>query len=198
MTDSSPDSPPAAPDTPDAVDGPLDFDVVLRGYDRAQVQALLETMQRSIAAPGTPGALSPAEARDRAEFDVVLRGYDRAQVRAAYDRLLERLSAAWAEGGAQQWADPRTWEFEFDRAARGYDPRAATELVDSGLAALREALSGGTDDSAARTAAEALRRGRAALPKTFRGYNTGQVDFAVDTLCAELERAEPAEGQGRV
>ncbi|MFG2121568.1 DivIVA domain-containing protein [Streptomyces sp. NPDC048710] len=44
------------------------FDIVRRGYDRAQVDAYLTRLAAGTA-PGTPPA-----------FDVVRRGYDRAQV----------------------------------------------------------------------------------------------------------------------
>ncbi|WP_052810076.1 hypothetical protein [Streptomonospora alba] len=95
MTDSSPATP--AENPPDTAEAPLDFDVVLRGYDRAQVMSLLETMQRSIAEPATGGAITPAQAREGAGFDVVLRGYDRAQVHTAYERLLNRLAHVHGE-----------------------------------------------------------------------------------------------------
>ncbi|QBI52123.1 hypothetical protein [Streptomonospora litoralis] len=191
MTDSSP-TPEASRD---AADAPLEFDVVLRGYDRSQVETLLEAVLRTIAEPASPHAVTLDEARSLASFDVVLRGYDRTQVHAACERLLERLAAARStEGAAPQRAEQAEPEFAFDRVLRGYDSRDTAELVESGVAAIRALRSGSADAAAARTAAAELRRGRDALPKTLRGFDRGQVDAAVDALCTELEGGPPAAG----
>ncbi|WP_017593202.1 hypothetical protein [Nocardiopsis potens] len=55
-----------------------EFDVMLRGYHRGQVDEWFDAF------------LSPtAEADPRPEFDVVLRGYDRSQVEAAIRQALQ-------------------------------------------------------------------------------------------------------------
>ncbi|MFW5420632.1 hypothetical protein J0910_28865 [Nocardiopsis sp. CNT-189] len=62
-----------------------EFDVVLRGYHRGQVDEWFDAL------------LSPtAEADPRPEFDVVLRGYDRDQVEAA---IRQALQDAAEQGG---------------------------------------------------------------------------------------------------
>ncbi|MFC4865021.1 hypothetical protein [Streptomonospora arabica] len=189
MTDSSPEFRPSAPSKP-AADVPLEFDVVLRGYDRRQVLTLLETLQRSVDDPAAPGTVTPREARDRAAFDLVLRGFDRAQVDAAFERLMESLTAVRGEEtGAAPEGEGRAElpVVEFDRVLRGYDPIATAELVDAGAEALRALRGGESDAAAARAAAAALRDRRDALPRTLRGSDRQQVDGAVDAICAELE-----------
>ncbi|MFD0773607.1 hypothetical protein ACFQZ2_06670 [Streptomonospora algeriensis] len=165
---------------------PLEFDVVLRGYDRAQVQSLLETMQRSIAEPAASGAVTPAQARDRAAFDVALRGYERTQVHSAYERLLDRLAEVHGEDSGEP-EEQKLPEFAFDRVLRGYDAAAAVELIDAGVTALQALRSGESDAPTARAAAADLRYRRDALPKALRGYDSTQVDAAVETVCTELE-----------
>ncbi|PWK52069.1 DivIVA domain-containing protein [Actinoplanes xinjiangensis] len=73
----------------------FDFTIVLRGYDRQQVDALLGRASAALAAGGD--AAQRARARDAlraADFAVVLRGYDRAQVDGAVQMMLRELDAA--------------------------------------------------------------------------------------------------------
>ncbi|MER6070559.1 DivIVA domain-containing protein [Streptomyces sp. NPDC001817] len=59
-------------------DGFQGFEIVRRGYDRAQVDAYLTRL-----AAGTASEAPPP-------FDIVRRGYDRAQVDARVAQLLDR------------------------------------------------------------------------------------------------------------
>ncbi|GAA4897182.1 hypothetical protein [Streptomonospora salina] len=187
MTDLSPEFP--VGHQRDVSELRLEFDAVLRGYDRAQVLTLLETMQRSIADPAADGAVTPAQARERAAFDVVLRGYDRGHVHTAFDLLLTRLAEVHGEEPAPQAPEPALQPPEpaFDRVLRGYHAAAAVELLDAGTAELEALRSGESDTDRARAAAARLRERRGALPRALRGYDRAQVDAAVDAVCAELE-----------
>jgi DivIVA domain-containing protein len=69
----------------------IDFSVVLRGYDRAQVDKVLNP---AVTALDSGDARQRAAARDAlhsSAFDVVLRGYDRAQVEEAVETLEREL-----------------------------------------------------------------------------------------------------------
>jgi DivIVA domain-containing protein len=81
----------------------VEFDVVLRGFDRTQVADWFDGVARELAAlesrngdapaspaPGPPVAEPPLS---RPKFDVVLRGYERTQVSDLLDRAFATLSA---------------------------------------------------------------------------------------------------------
>ncbi|MFD3688964.1 hypothetical protein ACFWTE_29595 [Nocardiopsis sp. NPDC058631] len=86
------------------------FDVVLRGFNRAQVDDLIDRTSFTVAVltgspvysdtpfPELPEEQRPApisaEELRTAGLDLVLRGYDRAQVRDVLSGLVERLSDA--------------------------------------------------------------------------------------------------------
>lgn len=129
------------------------FDVVLRGYDRVAVDALVAAVEagdheRVDAAVTTPGALP-----------VVLRGYDRAQV----DAWLGRQPVF---GKAEPSVVPGP---ERVIVLRGY--RVAE--TDALLATVGSALAG--DDPFRR--ADALRAlAGAALPVVLRGYDRARID----------------------
>lgn len=68
-----------------------DFRVVLRGYDRLQVDALIQRV--GVAMTSTDPGLR-AQVRDEVrtvQFDVVLRGFDRREVDGALERLAAEL-----------------------------------------------------------------------------------------------------------
>jgi DivIVA domain-containing protein len=70
----------------------LDFTVVLRGYDRGQVDAALGSALDTINEGGGPAKRAAArDALRAASFEVTLRGYDRGQVDATVSRLLREL-----------------------------------------------------------------------------------------------------------
>lgn len=66
-----------------------DFTIVLRGYDRGQVDALLRQVDDALASTDLTVREAAAEAVRGATFEMVMRGYDRDQV----DQLLRRLPA---------------------------------------------------------------------------------------------------------
>lgn len=111
---------------------------------------------------------------------------DLTQVREAPDEV----SAAMARFVGNRFTDARTplatrlggTEFEFTEGLRGYRMERVDELVRRG----RQALTHGSvsDRQAARSEIEQARA--AGLPVGMRGYNTLQVDAALDLLCAAL------------
>lgn len=68
-----------------------EFDVVLRGYDRHQVHALMERIDKTL--DGTAKERITPDVIRATTLGVVLRGYDRHQVDAALLDLIERLKA---------------------------------------------------------------------------------------------------------
>ncbi|GAA4606669.1 DivIVA domain-containing protein [Actinoplanes octamycinicus] len=71
-----------------------DFTVVLRGYDRGEVDRAIAQAEQAL---DSGSEFSRAAARDTlaaATFMVRLRGYDRAQVEAHVNRLRQALSQA--------------------------------------------------------------------------------------------------------
>jgi DivIVA domain-containing protein len=71
-----------------------DFTVVLRGYDRFQVDAVLGQATAALAAGADPALRAPArQALRTADFTVVLRGFDRAEVDDALQEMLRELDA---------------------------------------------------------------------------------------------------------
>jgi DivIVA domain-containing protein len=72
---------------------PLDFTVVLRGYDRDQVDALVRRASDALASTDQRLRSSAREALAEPTLLVGMRGYDRGQV----DHYLGRLAQALAE-----------------------------------------------------------------------------------------------------
>jgi len=136
-----------------------EFDVSLRGYDRATVDALVRAVE---AAAGDPGRIEAA-IKEAGPPVIVLRGYDRMQV------------DAWLAGRGGGAADtPRLLV-----VLRGY--RIAE--TDALLATVDAALEG--DDPFRR--AEALRAiHEARLPVVFRGYDRGMVDSHLERAARDL------------
>ncbi|MEV2274673.1 hypothetical protein AB0I72_03720 [Nocardiopsis sp. NPDC049922] len=102
--------------SPDPVPFPPPFfDVLLRGYDRAQVDALVSRAYATLldgTLPTRTFALDPLLRLDGADpitarelraarIDVVLRGYDRAQVEGLLNSLEGHLAAAESRNGQQ-------------------------------------------------------------------------------------------------
>jgi DivIVA domain-containing protein len=68
------------------------FSVVLRGYDRATVERLLDEAARALGT-GDPAQRARAASALREPVPVRLRGYDRAQVDAHLARVTRALTA---------------------------------------------------------------------------------------------------------
>ncbi|MEV4622714.1 DivIVA domain-containing protein [Asanoa sp. NPDC049573] len=136
-----------------------DFDVSLRGYDRATVDALV----RAVEAAGSDRARIEAAVKRIGPPVVVLRGYDRMQV----DAWLARRQGVVADA-------PRLLI-----VLRGY---RITE-TDALLATVNAALEG--DDPFRRAAAlRAIHEAR--LPVSFRGYDRGMVDSYLERAARDL------------
>lgn len=82
---------------------PPEFDVVLRGYDRHEVEDLVTRARDSLdALSGGRGAGAPitsAELREGSSLSLVLRGYDRRQVDRHLELLADRLAQAERSAG---------------------------------------------------------------------------------------------------
>ena len=67
------------------------FSVVLRGYDAAEVDAMLQRIQNALASADPNKRASVREELDHSVFHIRMRGYDRTEVddylRKAIDRL---------------------------------------------------------------------------------------------------------------
>lgn len=133
------------------------FDVVLRGYDRVAVDALVEVVDAAA------GDRDRIDAAVRGGLPVVLRGYDRAQV----DAWLARRAGGPRTGEASASVIPGP---ELMIVLRGY--RVAE--TDALLATVGAAVAG--NDPFRR--AEALRAiTESGLPVSFRGYDRRRVDI---------------------
>lgn len=69
----------------------FDFTVVLRGYDRTQVDKILNPALDALDSTDPRQRAAARDALRDSAFDVVLRGYDRAQVEAAMETLQREL-----------------------------------------------------------------------------------------------------------
>ncbi|AGZ42924.1 hypothetical protein AFR_23270 [Actinoplanes friuliensis DSM 7358] len=147
--------------------------MVLRGYEPAAVDALLDQAEAATASADESVQAAARGALQDASFAVALRGYDRLQV----DEEVGRLRAALGDGAVSHTpAEPQPDDFTV--VLRGYDRGE----VDRALVAADAALE--TDGEFARAAArDALRDTRFAV--TWRGYDRGQVDRSVT---ARLQR----------
>ena len=67
------------------------FTVVLRGYDRAQVDAVLERIRVALASTDPAARAAVREELSRNAFQVRLRGYDRIEVDDYLRRITDRL-----------------------------------------------------------------------------------------------------------
>ncbi|SCL38266.1 DivIVA domain-containing protein [Micromonospora rhizosphaerae] len=179
--------------------GPEGLDVRrsgLRGtYRWDQFDALaLEDAPRQDGRPGAPRLLGvpaagmppgpKATAQHPVDGRAAIELLDLAQVR----ETPEELAAALTRFAGDRFTDSRTslgldgLELEFTEGLRGYRMDRVNELIRRARAALAR------DDRSARLAARSeIEQARAAgLPVALRGYNTGQVDAALDRLCAAL------------
>ncbi|MFC4565655.1 hypothetical protein ACFO4E_27675 [Nocardiopsis mangrovi] len=206
MSESSPLSGPLLRSSP----GSPTFGTTRRGYDRRQVDRLVDGLDRALSAGrGTAwadGASGAGRARAAAgALRVVWRGYDRAQVDSALARMIAELESAAAAGGASEAAEPggEPWPdlsaASFGVVMFGFDRNEVEILLAEGVDAV-EAIRAGGRVAAGPTAAE-LRERCADLPVVLRGFDRGQVTAFVDDLCWALKRAgdmrRASDGQGR-
>ena len=147
----------------------LEFTVILRGYDRDQVDAVLRQADRALASGDATACAAAAAALKRADFTVVLRGYDRPQVDEAVQERLRRLHHP-----GQDVPEPERGlaPDDFTVVLRGYDMAQVAALL--------------ADADTALASSSAVARARArdtlsgvVLRQRLRGYAREQVDRAV-------------------
>jgi DivIVA domain-containing protein len=68
------------------------FTVVLRGYDTAEVDAMLRRVQQALASPDPATRASVRSALNEPAFRIRLRGYDRNEVDDYLRRAVDRLA----------------------------------------------------------------------------------------------------------
>jgi DivIVA domain-containing protein len=150
------------------------FTVVLRGYDRVQVDELLAEAD---AALDNESEFARAAARDRllaAKLRISLRGYDRSEVDRAIDQRRQILDgSAVALPASSPTETPMTWDFTV--VLRGYERTEVDPLLEAAAATLANG-----DDTQRATIREALRQ--ASFTVALRGYDRGQVDAAIREL----------------
>ncbi|XRQ03786.1 DivIVA domain-containing protein [Actinomadura welshii] len=159
--------------------------VVLRGYDRVQVDALLKRISQALNG-GPP--LSADEVR-QTRFDVVLRGYDPRAVDELVRECMRELQARApvAERPGRPRAQPAwliTWiqntAFANSGLRSGYDVRDVDAFLDRVIAGLR----GTAPPVTARDVRESVFR----VVRFGAGYNEDEVDRFLLQLESALER----------
>lgn len=145
-----------------------DFTVVLRGYDKEQVDRLLAQADAALASSDDAVRASTRRLLQRPELVVVLRGYARDEVDAAVRARLDRLGPA-----TDLDTPPRgPVSSSFTVVVRGYDRAQVDDAFGQVDAATR------SDDAFVRASArDALRA--ISFRVGFRGYARAQVDHAV-------------------
>ncbi|WP_147315409.1 hypothetical protein [Asanoa ferruginea] len=167
-----------------------EFDISLRGYDRATIDDLVHEVE---AAAGDPVRIAAA-VRAAGEPTVALRGYDRVQVDAWLAERGGTLAGAGGGrgrgGGAVDGGRAAGAGTAASGGAGGDAPRLMVVLrgyriaeTDALFATIGAALNG--DDPFRR--AEALRAiHEARLPVVFRGYDRGTIDTLLERAARDL------------
>lgn len=162
----------------------MQLPVVMRGYDRAQVDALLQSISQALNG-GPP--MSADEVRE-ARFDVVLRGYDpRAVDELVRECIIElQAKAPIAERPGRPQAQPAwliTWiqntRFSGSGLRSGYAVRDVDAFMDRVIAGLRGAAPPVTARDVRESAFRVVRFGS--------GYDEQEVDRFLVQLASALE-----------
>jgi DivIVA domain-containing protein len=152
-----------------------DFAVVLRGYDREQVDRLLARADTALASSDQALRATTGTLLQDPDLVVVLRGYDREQVDGAVRDRLHRLGSATTPDAPPRGPVSST----FVVVLRGYDMAQADEVFRRAEAAVR------SDDPFTRASTrDALRA--TAFRVRIRGYARDQVDRAVQAAVQQL------------
>lgn len=111
------------------------FQVVLRGYDRHQVEYLIDRIEGTLGRGPLNGPPVELEEIDRAAFDVVLRGYHRREVDQALAEYRRELAARSGAGEARgETGDDLATVIRKRRfgtvAIGGYDPQEVDAFLD--------------------------------------------------------------------
>jgi DivIVA domain-containing protein len=158
----------------------VEFDIVVRGYDRMAVDSALEAAHRAAQSDDPAVREAAAQELHKADFPVTLRGYARDQVDTYIATLIsERLST-----GPERWAAEDSVEVDFATSSRGY----SIEEVDALLAQAGAALASKNPSqmSAARAAVQTPKL----RVKWFGGYDREQVDHYLADLDRRLAAAQ--------
>ncbi|MDS1271881.1 hypothetical protein RIF23_16435 [Lipingzhangella sp. LS1_29] len=170
------------------------FNIVLRGYDRDEVDALMTGLEENIATlrrtDGEPPTrtLSATDAETAHQsLGTVWRGYNRAEVDTHLSSMIATLRRLEDDPQATV-ARTSSRHPTFPTVLRGYAPTEVEDLIvrlDASLCALRS----GNGSTVLITAsdAEAVHR---MLPVQLRGIDRRQVDCHVTSMIAELARLE--------
>lgn len=163
------------------------FPVVMRGYDRVQVDTLMERIEATLR---DGGELTADEVRET-RFDIVLRGYDQRIVDESMYECIRALQAAAPM--TQRPRRPRVhpgWLINWIQNAQftgtrvglrsGYDVRDVDAFLDRVIAGLRGAAPPITARDIRESAFRTVRIGH--------GYDEKEVDRFLDQLAAALER----------
>jgi DivIVA domain-containing protein len=149
------------------------FAIVLRGYDTAEVDRVLDDADRAAASGSATARAAARGALERVAFRQRLRGYDRGEV----DRAVRERLARLGDPAAGPAGEPPGREFLI--VLRGYDMAE----VDRAFAHADRALA--SDSAVLRaSAAQALRGIR--FRERLRGYAPRQVDRAVRHCLEQL------------
>ncbi|MBA9004746.1 DivIVA domain-containing protein [Thermomonospora cellulosilytica] len=166
-----------------------EFPVVLRGYDRRQVDELIARLEGTLGRAPLRGARVGVAELQNTVFDVVLRGYDRRQVDMVLSRYQQELSAL--EGGAPAGTAPppdglASSGREFTVVLRGYDRHQVDEMV----ARIEATLAGASLNGAPISAGHL---GWTSFDVVLRGYDRFEVEGAMRRYRRELARLEGIE-----
>jgi DivIVA domain-containing protein len=164
------------------------YPVAVRGYDRKQVDALLDRLVGANGHGSPQGLPVTADEIQASRFDVVLRGYDRRAVDAALHEHIRRLEASgprrsrprppavrpsWLVGWIQ------SMQFAGTRLRAGYDVRDVDAFLERVVAGLR----GEASPVSARDVRECAFRTVRIGP----GYDEREVDGFLDQLAGALD-----------
>lgn len=172
------------------------FPVVLRGYERAQVDALIARIEGTLGrARGGDGGghavpISADEVR-KTRFHIVLRGYDQRAVDEDLQERIRQLAAADRRSRPRRPVVGTRWlidwihniQFGSSGMRAGYDVRDVDAFLERVIAGLR--------GSAAPVAAEDIRDSRFRTVRFGPGYDMDEVDRFLDQLAAALDGGSP-------
>lgn len=176
------------------------FPVVLRGYERAQVDALIARIDGTLGrgdgddqdqqastghAQGRGMPISADEVR-KTRFDIVLRGYDQRAVDELLQESIRRLAAADRRSKTRRPVVGARWLIDWIENAQfgssglrsGYDVRDVDAFLDRVVTGLRGMAPQVTPEDIMQSRFRAVRFGP--------GYDEEEVDLFLDQLAAAL------------
>lgn len=169
------------------------FPVVLRGYERAQVDALVARIDGTLGRGNGKDSAAPITADEvrGTRFDVVLRGYDQRSVDEELQENIRELAAVDRRVKARRPVVGTRWLIEWIESAQfgssslrsGYDVRDVDAFLDRVIAGLRGHAPQIDPDDIVHIRFRVVRFGP--------GYDEGEVDVFLDQLAAALNGGTP-------